>query len=76
MLFYTNSPEDHRFICTIEKEFILENTEKEANNEDKNDFNAPWRLILTSSTCWALFIVYTLLIGVFIRFKKHLFLNI
>lgn len=59
MLFYTNSPQDHRFVSTIEKEFILQNTEHGSNDKDNRDFHAPWRSIFTSSTCWTLFIAHT-----------------
>jgi ACS family sodium-dependent inorganic phosphate cotransporter len=40
-----------------EKEFILQNTQQQLSNNHK--FNAPWRAILTSRACWALFIVHT-----------------
>jgi ACS family sodium-dependent inorganic phosphate cotransporter len=58
-LFYRNSPREHRFINTQEKEFILQNTQQQLSDNNKNDFHAPWRAILTSRACWALFIVHT-----------------
>ena len=59
ILFYKNSPEDHRYISSQEKEFILENTQQQLPNNNKNSFHAPWQAILTSPACWALFIVHT-----------------
>jgi hypothetical protein len=59
ILFFTNSPQDHRCIGTQEKDFILQNTQQQLSNNNKNDFHAPWKAILTSSACWALFIVHT-----------------
>ena len=53
ILFYTNSPSDHRLISEIEKDYILTNIEKKSN-----EFVFPWRMIIRSSTCWALFLVH------------------
>ena len=59
VLFYTNSPQNHRYISTQEKEFILQNTQEKLSSKDKHEFHAPWRAILTSPACWALFITHT-----------------
>jgi len=59
MLVFTNSPQDHRYISTEEKEFILQNTQQKLSDNNKNSFHAPWRAILTSRACWALFIIHT-----------------
>ncbi|CAF1024515.1 unnamed protein product [Rotaria sp. Silwood1] len=59
ILFYTNSPRNHRFISTQEKEYILQNNQQQLSNSNKNDFHAPWRAIFTSPACWALFIIHT-----------------
>ncbi|CAF0841673.1 unnamed protein product [Rotaria sordida] len=58
ILFYTNSPRNHRFISIQEKEYILQNTQQQLSNSNKNDFHVPWRAILTSPACWALFIMH------------------
>ncbi|CAF2083345.1 unnamed protein product [Rotaria magnacalcarata] len=57
ILIYVDSPNNHTYISTIEKKFILENTQQLSNNNDR--FHTPWRAILTSSVCWALFIMHT-----------------
>ena len=62
--FYRNSPTNHRFISSTEKDFILQHTQhrlsKNKNGDDvKAKFHAPWRAILTSRACWALFIIHT-----------------
>ncbi|CAF1312349.1 unnamed protein product [Rotaria sordida] len=59
ILFYTNSPRNHRFISIQEKEYILQNTQQQLSNSNKNDFHPPWRAIFTSPACWALFIIHT-----------------
>lgn len=58
MLFYTNSPEDHRLISEIEKEFILLNVEHRFEKRNEEKLFIPWKLILTSSSSWALFLVH------------------
>jgi hypothetical protein len=59
ILFYTNSPQDHRYISAEEKEFILRTTQQNAVSNNKHDFHAPWKAILTSRACWGLFITHT-----------------
>ncbi|CAF1209802.1 unnamed protein product [Rotaria sordida] len=59
ILFYTNSPRNHRFISIQEKEYILQHTNQQLSDSTKIEFHAPWRAILTSRACWALFIVHT-----------------
>ncbi|CAF1048288.1 unnamed protein product [Rotaria sp. Silwood1] len=61
ILIYVDSPHDHTYISAIEKKFILEHTQQLLNNKNNNDnqFHAPWRAILKSSACWALFIIHT-----------------
>ncbi|CAF1035063.1 unnamed protein product [Rotaria sordida] len=41
ILFYTNSPRNHRFISIQEKEYILQNTQQQLSNSNKNDFHVP-----------------------------------
>ncbi|CAF3363661.1 unnamed protein product [Rotaria socialis] len=57
ILIYVDSPDNHTYISIIEKKIILENTQQSSNNNDR--FHTPWRAILTSSVCWALFIMHT-----------------
>ncbi len=59
ILFFTDSPQDHRYISTQEKEFILQNTQQLLSSNNKHEFHAPWRAILTSRACWALFVIHT-----------------
>jgi sugar phosphate permease len=57
--YYTNSPRHNQRISTEEKEYILANTHGQSSNSNKNNFHAPWKAILTSRACWALFIIHT-----------------
>jgi MFS transporter, ACS family, solute carrier family 17 (sodium-dependent inorganic phosphate cotransporter), member 5 len=58
--FYSDSPRHHRCISEKEKEYILVATQrKQTSNVHKNEFQAPWKAILTSSACWALFATHT-----------------
>ena len=59
LLFYTDSPRDQRCINNDEKEYILESTQQQLSSHSKNEFEAPWKAILTSPACWALFIIHT-----------------
>lgn len=59
MLFYTNSPRNHRFITAEEKEFILQHTQQYLSDDRKRNSQTPWKAILTSRVCWGLFIVHT-----------------
>ncbi|CAF1032852.1 unnamed protein product [Adineta ricciae] len=59
LLFYTDSPRDQRCISNDEKEYILESTQQQLSSHSKNEFEAPWKAILTSPACWALFIIHT-----------------
>lgn len=57
--FYADSPRDQRCISNNEKEYILECTQEQLSSHSQNEFEAPWKAILTSPACWALFIVHT-----------------
>ena len=46
ILFYTNSPSDHRLISEMEKEYVLSNIE-----EKSSEFLFPWKIIFRSSSC-------------------------
>lgn len=59
ILFYADSPRDQRCISNNEKEYILESTQEQLAGHSKNEFEAPWKAILTSPACWALFIIHT-----------------
>ncbi|CAF1239777.1 unnamed protein product [Adineta steineri] len=60
LFFYTNSPRNHRYISLQEKEFVLEHTQQKlSNSNSKHSFHAPFRAILMSPACWALFIIHT-----------------
>ncbi|UJR14673.1 hypothetical protein I4U23_001666 [Adineta vaga] len=59
-IIYRNSPHNHRYINEIERTFILEHTHEQLNrNYNNNKFHTPWRSLLTSSSCWALYIIHT-----------------
>lgn len=58
IIMYVESPDHHNYISIVEKNFILENTQQSLNKKHDR-FHTPWKAILTSSVCWALFIVHT-----------------
>ena len=59
ILFYADSPRDQRCISNEEKAYILESTQEQLSGHSQSEFEAPWRAILTSPACWALFIIHT-----------------
>lgn len=59
IIFYADSPSDQRCISNSEKVYILHETQQQLSNHSKNEFQAPWKAILTSPACWALFAVHT-----------------
>ncbi|CAF0729473.1 unnamed protein product [Didymodactylos carnosus] len=59
LYFYADSPENQRFISLREKTYILESTQNQLASHSKSEFSAPWRAIMTSPACWALFIAHT-----------------
>ncbi|CAF1265078.1 unnamed protein product [Rotaria sordida] len=59
IFFYTDSPSDQRCISNQEKNYILDSTQEQSSHHDQNEFQAPWKQILTSPVCWALFIIHT-----------------
>ncbi|CAF3470855.1 unnamed protein product [Rotaria sp. Silwood1] len=59
IFFYADSPQDQRCISTQEKHYILDSTQEQLSHSDENEFEAPWKDILTSPVCWALFIIHT-----------------
>ncbi|CAM4940543.1 unnamed protein product [Rotaria socialis] len=59
IFFYTDSPRHQRCISNREKDYIAHATQGQLSNHDKNEFKAPWKAILTSKACWALFITHT-----------------
>ncbi|CAF0789899.1 unnamed protein product [Adineta steineri] len=59
LLFYTDSPRDQRCISNEEKEYILDSTQQQLSSHSKNEFEAPWKAMLTSPACWGLFIIHT-----------------
>ncbi|CAF1030732.1 unnamed protein product [Adineta ricciae] len=58
LIVYHDSPREHRYINEIEKNFILEHTRKNIRSKDDNS-HTPWHALLTSSACWALFVIHT-----------------
>ena len=59
IFFYADSPRDHRCISHEEKEYILDATQRQLFNHSEGEFQAPWKSILRSPACWALFAIHT-----------------
>ena len=59
ILFYADSPRDQRCISHEEKGYILESTHEQLSSHSQSEFEAPWKAILTSPVCWALFVIHT-----------------
>lgn len=59
IFFYTDSPNTQACISKQEKDYILESTQQQLSSHSENEFEAPWKAILTSRACWALFVVHT-----------------
>jgi ACS family sodium-dependent inorganic phosphate cotransporter-like MFS transporter 5 len=59
IFFYTDSPDKQKCISNGEKEYIRDKTQQTLSNHSKNEFEAPWKAILTSPACWALFVIHT-----------------
>lgn len=57
--FFRNSPKKHPYISARERDFILVHTEQQLSRGIKRGAHVPWRAILTSLPCWALFTVHT-----------------
>jgi sugar phosphate permease len=59
IFFYTDSPDKQMCISNGEKAYLRDKTQQQSSNHSKNEFEAPWKAILTSPACWALFAVHT-----------------
>ena len=59
IFFYADTPDKQKCISNEEKEYIRDKTQQQLSNHSKNEFEAPWKAILTSPACWALFVVHT-----------------
>ena len=59
IIFYADSPNDQRCISDEEKDYILSSTHEQLSNHNANEFQAPWKAILTSPACWGLFAIHT-----------------
>jgi ACS family sodium-dependent inorganic phosphate cotransporter-like MFS transporter 5 len=52
----SDSPKDHRFIGSREKDFIMEATRKTINAKRICQSHVPWKKIFASKACWSIFI--------------------